>query len=364
MYTRYSGNLACWTSSIIAVCALAVLAARSGHLPDDLAVYQGATSTWLRGGDLYRFQRDNGDGFTYPPAAGLVLLPTALIPVPVLAAGWVLGTAAACAWCAIRLTRESRRPSGVVFALLLFAAPGRSNLGFGQISVLVFALTLTDACAPTRAPWRGLLTGIAAALKLTPLPFVLMFAVRRDWADLRRCLFSFGVTTGIGALVAPGATEDYLRTGVGAVSVVSDWSSTGNQSVRAALARFGVAGSWWVLPAAAVMLGALWWTARRRHQLLDLRDWAVIGCATVLACPVSWTHHRFWVLAALLIPGVWQTGWRRVLRLVLLTLTVIGPVGESDLIVTATALTVVAMWRPPACSVIRRERERLTAWRQ
>lgn len=364
MYTRYSPDAAVWTLSAIAVGVLAVLAARSGQLPDDLAVYHGAMTTWLGGGDLYRFQRANGDGFTYPPAAGLVLLPTALIPVPVLAAGWVLGTAAAAAGCAVRLTQRSAIPSGIAFALLLFAAPGRSNLGFGQISLFIFTLTLADACAPPRAPWRGVLTGVAAAIKLTPLPFMIMFAVRREWADLRRCLIACTVTTAVGALIAPGATEDYLRSGVGAVSVVSDWSSTGNQSLRAALARGGIQGSWWVLPAGAVMLGALWWTARRRHQPLELRDWAVLGCATILACPVSWTHHRFWVIAALLVPQVWQTRWRRTLRWVLLLLVIIGPIGESDLIVTATALTVLAVWRPPTCSATPRERERLTAWRQ
>ena len=364
MYTRYSFNALCWTFGALGAGVLAVLAARSGQLPDDLAVYRGATSTWLAGGDLYEFHRANGDGFTYPPAAGLLLLATALVPIPLLAASWVACTAAACGWCAVRLSRAGCVPSGVVFALLLFAAPGRSNLGFGQISVFVFALTLIDACAPSRSFGRGVLTGVAAAIKLTPLPFLLMFAVRREWADLRRCLIACAATTAVGTLIAPGATDEYLRTGVGAVSVVSNWSSTGNQSLRAALARHGVGGPWWVLPAAAVLIGALWWTARRRHQVLEVRDWAVVGCATILACPVSWTHHRFWVVVALLLPGVWESGWRRWLRIALLAFTVIGPIGDSDLLAVALALILVVSWRPPACSVPAPRRERLTAWRQ
>ncbi|KYH45975.1 glycosyltransferase 87 family protein [Branchiibius sp. NY16-3462-2] len=357
-------NSLLWLVCALGAAVLAVLAARSGQLPDDLAVYRGATTTWLGGGDLYAFHRANGDGFTYPPAAGLVLLATALLPIPVLAAGWVVSTAAACAWCAVRLGRAGSVPSAVAFAFLLFAAPGRSNLGFGQVSVFVFALTLVDACAPPRMLRRGVLTGVAAAIKLTPLPFVLMFAVRREWADLRRCLVAGGVTTAVGALIAPGATDAYLRTGVSAVSVVTNWSSTGNQSIRAALARGGVAGHWWLLLAALVMTGALRWTARRRHQALEVRDWAIVGCATILACPVSWTHHRFWVVVALLLPGVWALGWRRWLRVALLCATALGPIGDSDLIVVAVTLLALASWRPPACSAPAVDRERLTVWRQ
>ena len=46
-----------------------------------------------------------------------------------------------------------------------------------------------------RAPWRGVLVGLAAAIKLTPLVFLFYFAAARDWRSLARGVGTVVVVT-------------------------------------------------------------------------------------------------------------------------------------------------------------------------
>ena len=63
---------------------------------------------------------------------------------------------------------------------MVFLEPIQSNFDFGQINVVLMTLVIAD-CVPRRTPWpRGLLLGVAIALKLTPAVFLLYFLLRRD----------------------------------------------------------------------------------------------------------------------------------------------------------------------------------------
>lgn len=350
---------------------VAVLLARAltpGYLPDDLAVYQGATRDWLAGGDLYAFRRPNGDGFSYPPAAAVLLLWTAALPDPTLAGIWVAGTVAAVGLAAAVLARRTGASGSGAFFILLAAAPGRSNLDFGQVSVLVFALTVMDACwSPRHA--QGWLTGVAAAIKVTPMLFIVMFAVRRQWAALARSLAACMGMTAAAAVVDPGVTRRYFSQGLLGVAQVTDWDGPGNQSLRAMFSRCGAGGPGWVIAAAAVVLAALTWTARRRRHELVVADWCVVGIAITLASPISWTHHRYWVLAPLLLAGVWRQPVRRWLRRLLLVAAFVGPVallGAAEIGVIAAVATGVAVMTAPGDRHphVVRPRDRIGSWRQ
>ena len=64
-------------------------------------------------------------------------------------------------------------------ALLL--EPVRSTLAYGQVNIVLMALVALD-CLAVAPRWpRGALTGVAAAMKLTPAAFVLFFLLRRDY---------------------------------------------------------------------------------------------------------------------------------------------------------------------------------------
>ena len=63
---------------------------------------------------------------------------------------------------------------------VVYLEPIPANFAFGQINVVLMTLVIAD-CVPRRTPWpRGLLLGLAIALKLTPAVFLLYFLLRRD----------------------------------------------------------------------------------------------------------------------------------------------------------------------------------------
>lgn len=61
----------------------------------DLKVYVGAIQSHLDGVGLYSFAAANGDPFTYPPVAALILLPLALLPQVIVLAAWPILTVGA-----------------------------------------------------------------------------------------------------------------------------------------------------------------------------------------------------------------------------------------------------------------------------
>jgi alpha-1,2-mannosyltransferase len=74
--------------------------------------------------------------------------------------------------------------------------PLRSNAHFAQINVLLILLAVVDITR-LRSPWRGLLVGLAAAVKLPPLLYLAYFLIERD---LRWTLRGAGVFLGAAAL--------------------------------------------------------------------------------------------------------------------------------------------------------------------
>lgn len=117
----------------------------------------------------------------------------------------------------------------------------------------------------------------------------------------------------------PTATLHYLRTGVWGVSTVSNWDSPGNQSLRAVLARSGAPAGWISLGLSlTILVGVLAWLNRHRAVIDDLTLWVILGLLSILISPVSWTHHRFWLCVPILMPKLWPTPARQLLRLVLL----------------------------------------------
>jgi alpha-1,2-mannosyltransferase len=150
---------------------------------------------------LYSYAAANGDPFNYPPLALLPFL--GLVHLPLLAARllWQALCLAAVGLTAVVLARRwptrllAPRRAGLLIALgLMVSATVQSDLRFGQISVLVIALAFVDAAEITSVRWRGVLIGVAAAIKVTPLLFVLYLLLARRWGDAARAGAAFGAT--------------------------------------------------------------------------------------------------------------------------------------------------------------------------
>ncbi|WP_433126008.1 glycosyltransferase 87 family protein [Micromonospora sp. CA-240977] len=304
-----------WTAFVVVALVSCALVLRRDDRLSDLHIYYGALSDLHAGRPLYEFRAANGGPFTYPPFAALVLGPITGVPEGVVQGIWLVATCAAVVAIAAAVgvaltTRRSRRPLVVAVAatVLMLSAPVQSNLRFGQVSVFIVLLALLDGMGLVPPRLRGVLVGVAAAIKLTPLLFVVYFLATGRYRDAARAVATFLACAGLAAVVLPGESWTYWTEAVRQTSRIGNLASLGNQSVHGMLLRVGVDEAtlpllWAALVAlvcAAALLRARQLTVRGRPGHAAV----LVGCATVAASPVSWTHHQVWpVLAAMLLIG-------------------------------------------------------------
>jgi alpha-1,2-mannosyltransferase len=146
--------------------------------------------------------------FTYPPAALLAFSPFTLGSVHIIETLWWLINAMAVTailylgvFSSLNLSRPKSLWIAILFAPLLSLVfePLRTNTSYGQINVVLLLLVVIDvARMPKR--YNGVLVGLAGAIKLTPLVYLLYFAVKSEWRSLCRSLLVF---VGIGLVLFP-----------------------------------------------------------------------------------------------------------------------------------------------------------------
>ena len=294
---------------------------------------------WLAGGDMYGPLPETAGHialpFIYPPFAALVMVPLAVVPWVVAWTG-LLGLSTLSLGATFYVVARRMWPAGgrgaalsvasIALPLAMAVEPGKAidfdvpteggpalglepvlqTIEFGQINLLLMALVAID-CLATRPRWpRGLLIGIAAAVKLTPAAFVLFFLLRRDYRAAATAAIAGVVATAIGFLVAPAQSWTFwLDNPTGGVSGSPFFT---NQTFEAVLVRAGVDGTartvaWLLLSAALLALATP--AIRKAPAPLALVATAGVG---LLVSPTSWSHHWVWVAPALLVAAV--GAWR------------------------------------------------------
>jgi len=323
------------------VLALVVLAAQIHGL--DLTVYrEGALALLGRAGDkeLYDdalIQTDTrGLPFTYPPFAAILFVPLALVP-EVLALGVVTALSCIClvGVGVVRYLRavgsaDSRAAWWTVLAVLAavlligISGPWREALGFGQVNALLMVLILADQLRSTRLP-SGVLIGIAAGIKLTPLAFGLVFLARRDWRSLAWMASSFAGTVAAGWLLAPRESAIFWLDALFDASRVGATADLYNVSLNSIVAQSGVAEGLqrpvWLLASLAVIAGGYVAIRRADDDGDHVRAIAANAVVMLAISPISWFHH--WVWIALVFPAGYvfarsRTGASRTISHVLL----------------------------------------------
>jgi alpha-1,2-mannosyltransferase len=288
----------------------------SGNRFADLQVYRGAAKSLLSDKSLYDFTRFNGDVFTYPPIAGYLLVWTAL-PEPLVENLWavislfaILGLAYSLAVGLEGNYKQVKSPNqrlsciAGIALLLSISAPGRSNLAFGQISLIIVSLTVLDLVILQNSPYRGILLGIGIAVKLTPLLFLpLLWLGGRRRQTLVATATAFGLT-GLAAILDPPQSSFFWLRGLTDNSkFVNSWIP-GNQSLRAVLERSGYHhNNLWLGLASIFSILGLVVALRLLNQRADFLAFGTIGACTIIVSPISWTHHQFWIL----MPALWAT---------------------------------------------------------
>ncbi len=282
----------------------------------DLGVYRIGGRTWWHGGDLYG-QVLAIDGlrlpFTYPPIAAVVLVPLALLPVAVAGTVLTVGSAALLALVLgvfLRRLTGSRAGSlwaaGWLLPAALLLEPVRSTLAYGQINIVLMALVTLD-CLTAEPRWpRGVLTGMAAAVKLTPAAFVLFFLLRRDYRAAAAAAGSFAVITAAGFALAGHDSARYWTAIVFQTGRIGGPATAANQCIQAVLARAGLdlharpGMAAWLLLSAVVVAAA---GRGMRHAFAARQDCLALtlnAFAALLISPVSWSHHWVWCVPGLL----------------------------------------------------------------
>lgn len=317
----------------LAVSALVVIAAAITLLPGgwryqiDVDVYwQGAADFW-RTGEIYNHgfeTRFMGLPFTYPPFGALVFTPlwglVELVGYTAAEMALTLVSIVALWWVADRILvwtgGHSTNRSLWLLAAMLLAEPVISTLHFGQINIVLMALVITDvAPRPRWLQWlpRGILTGIAAAIKLTPAVFGLYFLLRLDWKGVAGVIGGFLAAVALAALPRPGTTWQYFTDVLFSTDRIGvSWDAT-NVSVQGMLSRFTESQlPWLILVIMVLLLGSAAAAAafRKDQHLLAL---GLIGMISLLCSPVSWSHHWVWLIPltyALFLAGHrWLAVW-------------------------------------------------------
>ena len=340
----------------------------------DIDVYRMGGRAWLDGTALYadstEFQTEAGLDlpFTYPPLAAIAFAPFAWLPLPAASAAITLTTlvllilSTTIVLSRLRVWENSalhtppwlRRgwlAAALVAPAVVFIEPIRANLEFGQINVVLMTMVIAD-CVPRRTPWpRGLLLGLAIAVKLTPAVFLLYFVLRRDIRTLLTTTASAVAATLVGFALAWRDSWVYWFETLRDTERIGTATLNTNQNISGMLARLGAGDEtrfvlWTVL--CFLALGLTVWAVLRllRAGTGDASVLAVMGVAMfgLVVSPVSWSHHWVWVLPTIVSTAVVGVRTRTVALVVVSLLGIVLTVWTPITLMPAHNETSVSLW--------------------
>jgi alpha-1,2-mannosyltransferase len=281
----------------------------------DLHAYWQGNAAWTQGRDLYGSLSSRSAGwvpdFIYPPFALIALAPFTLTSFSVAKVTIVAASLACLAISGYVILRRLRadapayttvRLVAVAMPVLAVLEPVRTTIGLGQINILLMTAVLVDCLGPTTRLPRGILVGLAAAVKVTPAAFLLFFLLRKDYRALVTAAVTGLVATGVGFAVAPNESVRFWFGGVlFQPHRVSGPATRENQTIAASLSRLQLPdGPQLVMRVALVVIvlvvGAI------AIRFAD-RALALLANATValLLSPLSWVAHWVWLAMAWLM---------------------------------------------------------------
>ncbi|MDV8146862.1 glycosyltransferase 87 family protein [Arthrobacter sp. B10-11] len=322
------GWLATAAGAAAVVLALVVLYSAYIPLMNDFEVYYYGGSRVLQTGEtgvneLYA-PRD-GLPFTYPPFAALLFALLATLSIGASSLIFITtalaGAAVVSAWLArhyfgLRRWKDAfadwrfRVVALAGAAAILLLGPWRDTFDFGQINIILMGLILADFAlyGKSRAGelrWpAGLLIGLAAGIKLTPLAFGLYFLVRRDFKALGWMAAGFFGSIALSWAVLPHASLTFWTKILPDTGRIGGPGYVDNLSVKGLLLHLGLPDSgltsavWLVLSLALVGVAALVikWAVDADENFVAVSATAVL---MLLISPVSWSHHWVWMAVAL-----------------------------------------------------------------
>ncbi len=299
----------------------------------DLHVYR-ATADDLRAGlPIYNMPIYRRMQFTYPPFAGLVMLPASLVSFS-LAAGVSVVINLSCLLAILRLTPslEPRARTATVAtgaagdpapvsgwgtvallaALLLWSEPVTTTVGYGQIDLVIALLVVWDLSRRPGSSLGGIGIGLASGLKLTPLIFIPYLLLVRERRACTTAAITFLLTVAIGFVFAHADSVRYWDGLFLHSSRTGNVADAANQSLTGLITQLTgtrhLAPAWAVLNGLVAIVG-LGLAARAGRRGERGVGFAICALTSLLVSPVSWTHH--WVLMVPACFALWRWAGRR-----------------------------------------------------
>ena len=278
--------------------------------PLDFQGYRDAANNMLRGGATYREHFTLMHlNFTYPPLALLLLSALTVLPtLVVLAIWWLLSSVALVLFVVLALesvtglTRSIAVPAALILsgAALLLLEPVRSSMDFGQINFFLMLAILVDLTR-VRSSAKGVLTGLAAAVKLTPLIYIAYFVVSRSRLSTLRAVGAFVGATAVAWLVLPSDSALFWFHQAFIPGHKGRVRGTANQSWLGLVDRFSSTLGymtiivWLVLSAATFLLG---YCLAKRYiaSARPIESVLALALTELLVSPISWAHHWSWII--------------------------------------------------------------------
>ena len=261
--------------------------------------------------------------FTYTPFAAVAFALVSFIPWTPL---WILSVVVnmvsllVALWYTFRALgyadRRARLGATLVAAAVTFwLQPVVRTIYLGQVNLILMAAIIWDLTqldfdnSKKRRWWAGVVTGIAAGIKLTPLIFVPYLVLTKRFREAANTVAGFLATVLVGFAILPHDSSDWWLHGL----IFNDGNRTGftgwagNQSLRAIITRLSGsvdAGTrpWLAAAAVAFILGmvAAALIDRAGHRMVAILTAALTG---LLISPISWDHHWVWVAPGVAVAG-------------------------------------------------------------
>lgn len=325
----------------------------------DSFVYYEAVRQWLDGGDLYSWYANPGQHlwpFTYTPLAAWVIAPLTWMSYQQATVLLIAATplcAAVTAYAVLRRLAVAPRMALTLapwLALIGVIAlePFPKTMEYAQVNAILMALVAVDLfLVPDRSRWRGALSGLAAAIKLTPAVAILVLLARREWRAAATMTGSAVGLTLLAALAAPAESWEFFTSAMWDPGRAGFADYSGNQNLKGAIARGLPEAAWNLTWAVCSLLAvvAAWFLCRRLDRLrragraaggpgqddgliLSLQI-SVVMVLGLLISPISWSHHWVWCLPVLMSVAAATWRWRS---------TALGVAGAAGFLVFVLAM--------------------------
>lgn len=238
----------------------------------DVYVYWYALNNWFSGNSLYDWYAlpdYKMYPFTYPPFGAWALSPLTWFDYETAARLMIMAIALQTAVIVALVGRCLGWSWGSAFAIAPWAAilvqqclePFTQSVGFAQVNTAMMALVMIDVAAPPSWKGRGVASGLAAAIKLTPAIAVLIFLLRRQWRSAITMVATSLTVTLLSWVISPGESARFFFDAMWDPQRAGDAYYTSNQNLKGFVARALPENTWsiaWAITVALALVAAVW----------------------------------------------------------------------------------------------------------